>query len=198
MAHFIIMLFFYLKCILYIPHYFEMMFNEKLHINDFNEWKKELNLNYKYDILNFIKLFSVFPQYRNVFYYRMGFRSRLISWIAPPLNTLYINSSIIGGGLFIEHGNSTRISANRIGENVHVWQNVTIGVGHQHKNDRPKIGNNVKICTGSVVCGDIVIGDNVIIGAGSIVTKSIPDNCVVVGNPARIIKRNGVQINGEL
>lgn len=54
---------------------------------------------------------------------------------------------------------------------------------------RPVIGDNVKICTGAIVCGDITIGNNVIIGAGSVVFKSIPDNCVVVGNPARIIKR---------
>ena len=42
----------------------------------------------------------------------------------------------------------------------------------------------------SVVFGNIKIGNNVTIGAGSVVTKDIPDNCVVAGNPARIIKRN--------
>lgn len=57
---------------------------------------------------------------------------------------------------------------------------------------------NVKICTGAVVIGDITVGDNVTIGAGSIVVKSIPDNCIVCGNPARIINRNGEKINIKL
>ena len=43
--------------------------------------------------------------------------------------------------------------------------------------------------------GGITIGDNVIIGAGSVVTKDIPSNCVVVGNPARIIKQDGERVN---
>lgn len=46
----------------------------------------------------------------------------------------------------------------------------------------------MKICGGAIVIGKIMIGNNVIIGAGAVVTKDIPDDCVVVGNPARIIK----------
>lgn len=44
------------------------------------------------------------------------------------------------------------------------------------------LGANVNII------GDIKIGDNVIIGAGSVVVRDVPDNCVVAGNPAKIIK----------
>ena len=46
--------------------------------------------------------------------------------------------------------------------------------------------------------GDIKIGNNVVIGAGSVVTKSVPDNCTVVGNPARIIRRDGIKVNESL
>lgn len=46
--------------------------------------------------------------------------------------------------------------------------------------------------------GDITIGNNVVIGAGSVVTKSVPDNCTVVGNPARIIRRDGIKVNESL
>ncbi len=50
-----------------------------------------------------------------------------------------------------------------------------------------KIGNNVFIGFGSIILPGVTIGDNVIVGAGSIVREDIPDNSVVMGNPARII-----------
>jgi len=55
-------------------------------------------------------------------------------------------------------------------------------------NNAPIIGDNVTIGANVVIIGDITIGNNVIVGAGSVVTKSILDNCIVVGNPARILK----------
>lgn len=51
------------------------------------------------------------------------------------------------------------------------------------------------ICPNAVVFGGICIGNNVKIGAGCIVNKSVPDNCTVVGNPARIIKKANIQCN---
>lgn len=61
--------------------------------------------------------------------------------------------------------------------------------------DEKQEWNNVKICTGAVVIGDITVGNNVTIEAGSIVVKSIPDNCIVYENPARIINKNGEKVN---
>lgn len=52
-----------------------------------------------------------------------------------------------------------------------------------------KIGNNVWIGGGAIILPGVVIGDNVVIGAGSVVNKSIPDNCVAVGNPCRVIRK---------
>lgn len=52
---------------------------------------------------------------------------------------------------------------------------------------RVKIGNNVFIGMNTTILKGTTIGDNVIIGAGSVVSKSIPDNCVAVGNPCRMI-----------
>lgn len=51
-----------------------------------------------------------------------------------------------------------------------------------------KIGNNVFIGAGSIVLPGVTIGNNVVIGAGSIVSKDIPDNSVAAGNPARVLK----------
>ena len=55
--------------------------------------------------------------------------------------------------------------------------------------DTPSFGNNVSVYANAVVIGNISIGNNVSIGAGAVVTKPVPDNCTVVGNPMRIIKK---------
>lgn len=52
----------------------------------------------------------------------------------------------------------------------------------------PKIGNNVYIAAGSRIIGNVTIGDDVVIGANSVVTKNVPSNCIVAGIPAKIIK----------
>ena len=52
-----------------------------------------------------------------------------------------------------------------------------------------KIGNNVWIGGNVIVLPGVNIGDNVVIGAGSVVTKDIPANCVAVGNPCRVIRK---------
>lgn len=58
-------------------------------------------------------------------------------------------------------------------------------------NGSPIIGDNVIICSHVQIIRDVKIGDNVIIGAGCVVTKDTPDNTVVVENPARIINFEG-------
>lgn len=53
---------------------------------------------------------------------------------------------------------------------------------------RPTIGNNVEICAGSKIIGKVMVGDNVIIAPNSVVISDIPDNAVVSGVPAKVIK----------
>lgn len=77
----------------------------------------------------------------------------------------------------------------RIGDNVIIGQQVTIG-GRSKIYDVPVIGNNVFIGTGAKILGDVVIGNNVVIGANAVVVESVPDNCVVAGVPAKIIKEH--------
>ena len=162
---------------------------------DLVNWKKMHGYEKKNNLFSFIHFMDTQLEFRSLFYYRMGFDSRLISWLAPGESTIHIITPFIGKGFFINHGHSTQINAKRIGDNFQVWHNVTIGVGKQFDNNsRPTIGNNVKVCAGAIVIGDITIGNNVTIGAGTVVVKSIPDNCVVVGNPARIIKRENHDI----
>jgi len=80
-------------------------------------------------------------------------------------------------------------SRTEIGENCLIGQGVTIG-GKANLHKAPKIGNFVYIAAGSRIIGDITIGNNVVIGVNSVVTKIVPDNCVVAGIPAKIIKRD--------
>ncbi|MBE6229436.1 MAG: hypothetical protein E7119_02460 [Bacteroidales bacterium] len=73
-----------------------------------------------------------------------------------------------------------------VGENFSCIHCTTLGA---KEGKRPIIGDNVTLGATVTIIGDVHIGNNVIIGAGTVVVKDIPDNCVVVGNPARIIKR---------
>ncbi len=127
------------------------------------------------------------PEYRTTLYWRMKGWRHLVQWLARPDNTLAIHCWEVGEGLVIWHGHSTRIGATRIGRNCQIWHNVTIGRKHPHQGSLPVIGNNVRICTGAIVIGDITIGDNAIVGAGAIVTHDVPANAIVAGNPAKVI-----------
>lgn len=59
-----------------------------------------------------------------------------------------------------------------------------------------KIGNDVFVGAGSIILPNVKIGNNVIIGAGSVVTKNIPDNCIAVGNPAKVVG-NTIEYNSK-
>lgn len=97
----------------------------------------------------------------------------------------------IRGGLTFPHfGNIIINGGVIIGKNVTIFQGVTIG--SVRGKGVPKIGNNVVISPNSILIGNITIGNNVFIGAGSVVTKSFPDNVTIAGNPAKIINNNGI------
>lgn len=96
------------------------------------------------------------------------------------------NGTKIGSGLQVWHGVGLIINPEvTIGDNVLLRQTTTIG--NKYANSKcPRIGNNVEVGAHCVIIGDVEIGDNVIIGAGTIVTKSVPANSIVYGNPMKI------------
>lgn len=99
----------------------------------------------------------------------------------------------VGSGLFFAHFSCIIINKSAIiGKNCTIYQGVTIG-SVRGKCGCPVIGDNVVMAAHVQIIGNVKIGNNVMIGAGSVITKDIPDNAVVVGNPARIISYNGLK-----
>lgn len=120
------------------------------------------------------------------------FNRILFSVWLPSSCTIGSNFKLGYGGLgIVIHSNS------KIGNNVTIAQNVTIGRNFGDFKV-PEIGNDVYIGAGSVVFGEISIGDNVIIGANSLINKSISSNTTVGGNPFKVIARNRLKKYYEL
>lgn len=125
---------------------------------------------------------------------KMYFLARLVSHISRFLTGIEIHpGAVIGEGLFIDHGSGIVIGETaEIGENVTLYQGVTLGGTGKEKGKRhPTIGNNVTISTGAKVLGSFTVGDNVKIGAGSVVLNTVPADCTIVGVPGHIVAKNG-------
>ncbi|HUY00344.1 MAG TPA: serine O-acetyltransferase [Candidatus Deferrimicrobium sp.] len=133
------------------------------------------------------------------FFWEVGlpFVPRFISHIARQITGIEIHPGAdIGKNFFIDHGSGTVIGETTvIGDNVTIYQNVTLG-GTSLKQEKrhPTVGNNVVIGAGAKLLGPIKIGDNVRIGANSVVTSDVPPESVVVGVPGRVVARNGKKI----
>lgn len=95
-----------------------------------------------------------------------------------------------GRGFAIHNFSGIFIPRTTAGDNLIVFQNVTVGHLRGQGGRAPRLGNNVFLGAGAKVMGDIDIGDNVVVGANSLVMSDVPNDCTVVGVPARIISRN--------
>jgi len=78
-----------------------------------------------------------------------------------------------------------RPAAKSIGENFTISTGCIVG---RNRDKLPTLGNNVDISVGAKVIGSVMVGNNVIVAPNSVVVKDVPDNCVVSGIPAKIIK----------
>lgn len=133
----------------------------------------------------FAHLMTWMPEYRNVFYLRVGTLGKLLSVFCRPMSSLHLGTMSVGPGLFILHGDGTFVSAERIGENC--WINQHVVIGYSNETDIPSIGNNVTIHAGAKIIGKVRVGDNATIGANSVVIRDIPPNVTVMGVPAKVI-----------
>ncbi len=102
----------------------------------------------------------------------------------------------IGRRLFIDHGMACVIGETaEIGDYVTLFQGVTLGgTGKERGKRHPTLGNHVVVGAGAKILGGITIGDNVKIGANSVVLKSVAANSTVIGVPGRVIKSQGERL----
>ena len=114
------------------------------------------------------------------------------------LEVLYdisIGLNMVGYGFRLPHivGGGIIINCNSMG--CYCGANVGVVVGNNHAwNDRPIIGDHVGLTTGCKVIGGVHIGNHVTVAPNSVVIKDVPDNCVVSGVPAKIIKQDGKKV----
>lgn len=128
---------------------------------------------------------------------RVPFLPRALSQLARLLTGIEIHPSArIGTGFFIDHGMGVVIGETaEVGDYVTLFQGVTLGgTGKERGKRHPTLGNHVVVGAGAKILGGIRIGDNVKIGANSVVLKNVPPNSTVIGVPARIIKTQGERL----
>ncbi|MEM7180318.1 MAG: serine O-acetyltransferase [Spirochaetota bacterium] len=136
------------------------------------------------------------------FFYKLGIPllPRLLNTLSRFLTGLDIHPGAkLADGIFIDHGMGVVIGETaEISKGCLIYQGVTLGgTGKEDGKRHPTLKENVVVGSGAKVLGNIVIGKNVRIGAGSIVLKDVPDNCTVVGLPAYIVKNPSNQTIDE-
>lgn len=165
--------------------------------------KKDLSkVRFDVDIKSFISALLFNSSFRLIFFFRL---SQFKVWLKPIITVLYwceqkknlvfiSKYAEIGAGFCIGHCFSIIISKCKIGNDVTVMQQVTIGSSRGGRREGyPTIGNRCFIGAGAKIIGNIIIGDDVVIGANAVVTKDIPSGSVVGGVPAQILSDKGKQ-----
>jgi serine O-acetyltransferase len=127
----------------------------------------------------------------------LGLAARWLSQFARFLTGIEIHPGAkIGRRLFIDHGMGVVIGeTTTVGDDVTLYQGVTLGgTGKEQGKRHPTIEDGVVVGGGAKILGNITIGKNCRIGAGSVVLRNVPDNSTVVGVPAHIIFREGKRV----
>jgi serine O-acetyltransferase len=153
-----------------------------------------------------LEVLTCYPGLWAVWFHRVSFRlwraklrlpARLLSQLARFLTGVDIHpGALLGRRLFIDHATGVVIGETAIvGSDVTIYQGVTLGgTGKQHGKRHPTICDGVFIGNNANVLGNINIGKNSRVGAGSVVLADVPPNSTVVGVPAHIVYRNGQRV----
>lgn len=155
---------------------------------------------------NWLEVAFLYPGFQALVLHRVAhwlwnigipFIPRLVSHVARALTGIEIHpGATIGSGVFIDHGMGVVIGETAIiGDLSLIYQGVTLGgTGKEIGKRHPTLGTGVIIGAGAKVLGNIQIGNNVRIGAGSVVLREVPSDCTVVGIPGRIVYRSGERV----
>jgi serine O-acetyltransferase len=155
---------------------------------------------------SYFEVFLLYPGLHAVWAYHfthwmwrhgLRFPARLGSQVARWFTGIEIHPAAeIGRRLFIDHGMSAVIGETSIiGDDVTIYQGVTLGGTGKEKGKRhPTVGTKVSIGSGAKLLGNITIGDNCRVGAGSVVLRSVPANSTIVGVPGHIVLRDGKRV----
>jgi serine O-acetyltransferase len=153
-----------------------------------------------------LEIYLCYSGLHAVWFYRINHRlwkhgllllARWLSQVARFFTGIEIHPGAeLGRRLFIDHGVGVVIGETAIvGDDVTLYQGVTLGgTGKEQGKRHPTIEDKVVIGDGAKVLGNIVVGRNCRVGAGSVVLRSVPENSTVVGVPAHIIFRNGERV----
>jgi serine O-acetyltransferase len=156
---------------------------------------------------NWLEVLFCYPGLQALLFHRIAhwlhhlglpFIPRLMSHLSRFITGIEIHPGAqIGRGVFIDHGMGVVIGETAIvGDYSLIYQGVTLGgTGKETGKRHPTLGECVVVGAGAKVLGNIQIGNNVRIGAGSVVLRDVPSDCTVVGIPGRIVYRSGVRVN---
>ena len=127
----------------------------------------------------------------------LGALSSVLHDIVAALTGIRIDAQAhIGPGLKIPHGGKIVIGPVRAGRDCDIYQGVTLGGAMSTFDDHaspgaPVLGDRVWVGPGAVIAGRVTVGDDVAVGANSLLVRDVPPRGVVVGVPARLVSRHG-------
>jgi serine O-acetyltransferase len=153
---------------------------------------------------NWVEVLLAYPGLHAIFWHRLVihplYRAKfpVVPRVLSNLSRFFTGIEIhpgaeIGSGFFIDHGTGVVIGeTTEIGEDCTLYQGVTLGgTSLQQGKRHPTLENDVIVGAGAAILGAIVIGAGSKVAAGSVVVKSVPPNCTVVGVPGRVIYQDG-------
>ncbi|MBD3186957.1 serine O-acetyltransferase [Candidatus Bathyarchaeota archaeon] len=156
--------------------------------------------------LSLIEVLTAYPGVQAVLLHRVAhffwmldvpYIPRYISHVSRQFTGIEIHPGAkIGKKFFIDHGGGVVIGeTSEIGDNVTLYQGVTLGGTSDKREKRhPTLKDDIVIGAGAKIIGPVTIGNNVKIGANSVVIDDVPDDSVVVGIPGRIVSRDGIKV----
>ena len=160
---------------------------------DINEiYHKDPACNYFFQPLLFYKGFHALQAYRVANYWveeKLSFSLYIQSVVSEKFNVDIHPNAKMGKGIMVDHASGVVIGETAIvGDYSSIFHGVTLGgVGSEKGQRHPQVGKNVLLSANSTIVGNIKIGDNAKVGAGSVVIDDIPKDCTAVGVPAKVI-----------